>query len=208
VGYEEGGQLTGAVSREPYSLILLDEIEKAHPKLFDLFLQLLDDGRLTDSGGQTVDFTETTVLATSNVGSHEIANAMAAGTNVHSGAFMTDTIMPLLLRTYRPEFINRFDAVLIYEALGEAQLVRLAQRELTRLAKRLERLGVSFDVPDATLAAFLRPMLNPLFGARPVKRMVAQHFETPIASQLIAGTLEGPITITGAEDWLRAEVAS
>jgi len=206
VGYEEGGQLTGAVAREPYSLVLLDEIEKAHPKLFDLFLQLLDDGRLTDSAGKTVDFTETLVLATSNTGSREIASAAAAGIDVSSPTFMQNTILPLLMRTYRPEFINRFDAILVYQPLGEIQLVALAQRELAGLARRLKRLNITFDVPDHTLATMLRPTYNPMFGARPVKRLIATHFETPVADQLIKGELVGPITITGTEPWLTQEV--
>ncbi len=206
VGYEEGGQLTGAIAREPYSLVLLDEIEKAHPKLFDLFLQLLDDGRLTDSSGRTVDFTETLVLATSNMGSVEIAQAAAAGVDVHSQSFMQTTLLPLLMRTLRPEFINRFDAILVYEPLRELQLVALAQRELTKLSLRLSRLGISFDVSDATLATLLRPMYNPLFGARPVKRLVATHFETPIADKLIKRELTGPVVITGTEAWLRSEL--
>ena len=202
VGYEEGGQLTGAVAREPYSLVLLDEIEKAHPKLFDLFLQILDDGRLTDSTGTTVDFTETLVLATSNSGAHEIATAAAAGVDIHSQEFLQNTLLPTLMHTYRPEFINRFDAILVYNPLSIIHLVDLAQRELLRLGQRLERLGVSFDVPDATLAALLRPLYNPLFGARPVKRLIATHFETPLADQLVHRAISGPITITGSEPWI------
>jgi ATP-dependent Clp protease ATP-binding subunit ClpA len=208
IGYEEGGQLTGAVQREPYSLVLLDEIEKAHPKLFDLFLQLLDDGRLTDSAGKTVDFTETMVLATSNTGAAEIARAAMAGVDIHGPEFMQRTLMPLLMRTYRPEFINRFDGILVFNPLGETQLVALAQRELARLGERLARLGVQFAVPDATLAAMLRPGYNPMFGARPVKRLISQYFETPIADLIVRQGLPGPVVITGSEPWLRAGVAS
>jgi ATP-dependent Clp protease ATP-binding subunit ClpA len=202
VGYEEGGQLTGAVQREPYSLVLLDEIEKAHPRLFDMFLQLLDDGRLTDSAGKTVDFTETMVIATSNTGSQEIAAAAHAGVDIHSPEFMQQTVMPLLMRSYKPEFINRFDGILIYNPLGEAQLVALAQRELLDLSNRLSKLGITFDVPDETLAAMLRPMYNPLFGARPVKRLITTHFETPIADMIVRRSLVSPTTITGTEHWL------
>jgi ATP-dependent Clp protease ATP-binding subunit ClpC len=205
VGYEQGGQLTGAVMREPYSLVLLDEIEKAHPKLFDLFLQLLDDGRLTDSSGKTVDFTETLVLATSNTGAAEIASASAAGQDIHSPGFMQSTVLPLLLRTYRPEFINRFDAILIFNPLGVAQLVALAQRELATLSVRLSKRGITFNVPDAHLAELLRPEYNPMFGARPVKRLVANHFETPVANLIVSGRLNGPVTITGGEPWLIQE---
>jgi ATP-dependent Clp protease ATP-binding subunit ClpC len=207
VGYEEGGQLTGAVLREPYSLVLLDEIEKAHPKLFDLFLQLLDDGRLTDSSGHTVDFSETMVLATSNTGSAEIAQGVASGWDVTSPEFMQNILLPLLMRSYRPEFINRFDAVLVYQPLTEDHLIRLAQRELTGLAGRLSRIGITFAVPDEILGDMLRPLLNPLFGARPVKRLIATRFETPIAEQLLRHTLTGPIEITGQESWLYQKAA-
>jgi ATP-dependent Clp protease ATP-binding subunit ClpC len=207
VGYEEGGQLTGAVMREPYSLVLLDEIEKAHPKVFDLFLQLLDDGRLTDSSGRTADFTNTLVLATSNVGSTEIAAAAASGNDVNSPEFMRSTLLPLLMKTYRPEFINRFDAVLIYRPLTLAHLTELAQRRLRELETRLQPAGVNFDVPDTMLAELLAQNYNPLFGARPVKRLIAGHFETPLAEALVAGQLQTPLTITGHEPWLQASGA-
>jgi ATP-dependent Clp protease ATP-binding subunit ClpC len=208
VGYEEGGQLTGAVAKEPYSIILLDEIEKAHVKLFDLFLQLLDDGRLTDSSGQTVDFTETLVLATSNAASFEISEAAMAGLDVHSPDFMNKTVLPILMQSFRPEFINRFDAILVYQPLGMPQLVSLAQRELATLSKRLSTVGVSFDVSDELLASLLLPIANPLFGARPVKRLIATQFETPLATKLISRELVGPITITGTEQWLSPELVA
>jgi ATP-dependent Clp protease ATP-binding subunit ClpC len=208
IGYEEGGQLTGAVAKEPYSIILLDEIEKAHVKLFDLFLQLLDDGRLTDSSGRTVDFTETLVLATSNAASEDIAYAHASGVDVHGPEFMNQTILPTLMRSFRPEFINRFDAILVYQPLGEAQLVALAQRELATLSQRLSAVGVTFDVTNETLADMLRPLANPLFGARPVKRLIATQFETPLATKLISRELVGPITITGMEPWLTPELVA
>jgi len=202
VGYEEGGQLTSAVMRQPYSLILLDEIEKAHPKLFDVFLQLLDDGRLTDSSGKTADFTQTLLLATSNIGSQEIAAAFQNGIDVTAPAFLQSELMPLLLQHFRPEFINRFDAILVYQPLSEAQLVRLAQRELAKLEARLSTLGVTFNVPDELLATLIHPHYNPLFGARPVKRLIASHFEMPLSEHIITGALTGPVMITGKEPWL------
>jgi ATP-dependent Clp protease ATP-binding subunit ClpC len=202
VGYEAGGQLTGPVMREPYSLVLLDEIEKAHPKLFDLFLQLLDDGRLTDSAGHTVDFTNTMVLATSNTGAPLITEAASDGVNVTGPEFLREHLLPLLLRTYRPEFINRFDAILVYQPLAIEHLVTLAQRELAGLATRLAPHGLSFAVSDQHLAGLLRTEANPLFGARPVKRLIAGHFEAPLARALLHGRLSGPLTITGIEPWL------
>jgi ATP-dependent Clp protease ATP-binding subunit ClpC len=206
IGYEEGGQLTGAVMREPYSLVLLDEIEKAHAKLFDLFLQILDDGRLTDSQGRTVDFTETMIMATSNTGSYEISEAAAAGIDVSSPQFVQKTLLPILLQTYRPEFINRFDAILVYQPLSESHLVALAQRELTELTGRLSSVGITFNVADTVLLDMMRPDLNPLFGARPVKRLVVNRFETPLADLLIRRRITGPVVITGTESWLQQEV--
>lgn len=202
VGYEEGGQLTGAINRQPNSLVLLDEIEKAHAKLFDVFLQLLDDGRLTDSSGKTADFTQTLLLATSNVGSVEIAKAFQEGVEVDSPAYLHEQLMPLLLQHFKPEFINRFDAILVYRPLGEVQLVALAQRELATLESRLSSLGVSFAVPDQLLADLIRPQYNPLFGARPVKRLIKTYFEMPVAEQIMNGWLTNPITISGDESWL------
>jgi len=202
VGYEAGGQLTGPVMREPYSLVLLDEIEKAHPKLFDLFLQLLDDGRLTDSAGHTVDFTNTIVLATSNTGAQLIAAAATAGADVTSPEFLHRELMPILLKTYRPEFINRFDAILVYRPLELSQLVALARRELAVLETRLSQHGLSFAITDEYLAMLLHAEANPLFGARPVKRLIAGRFEAPIAQALLHGRINSPQVITGAEAWL------
>jgi ATP-dependent Clp protease ATP-binding subunit ClpC len=206
VGYEEGGQLTSAVLKEPYSLVLLDEIEKAHPKLFDLFLQLLDDGRLTDSAGHTVDFTQTLVMATSNTGSQAIADAASSGVDTQDPEFMRRTLLPLLMRTYRPEFINRFDAILIYQPLSFEHLVALAKKELALLETRLSESGIKFAVPDSVIADLLRPVYNPLFGARPVKRLLADRFENPLADLIINRHLTGPVTITGSEPWLLDEV--
>ncbi|HMQ95958.1 MAG TPA: AAA family ATPase [Candidatus Saccharibacteria bacterium] len=203
VGFEEGGQLTGAVMRQPYSLVLLDEIEKAHAKLFDVFLQLLDDGRLTDSSGTTVDFTHTMVLATSNIGSLEIANAAQKGIDITTPQFASTTLMPLLLKSFRPEFINRFDAILVYQPLAVSQLIALAQREITKLEHRLHSKNISFHISDKTLETLLQADYNPLFGARPVKRLVANHFEMPIAERIISGQLDGGVIITGDEPWLQ-----
>lgn len=202
VGYEEGGQLTKAVLDQPYSLVLLDEIEKAHPKLFDVFLQLLDDGRLTDSSGKTADFTETMLFATSNIGSVEIARAFQDGIDVTNPAFLQTTLMPLLLNHFRPEFINRFDGVLVYQPLSEQQLVELARRELCKLETRLAQLHISLSVPDHILGRLVHEQYNPLFGARPVKRLVSTYFEAPLAEQIAYGHLPRPAVITGSEPWL------
>lgn len=202
VGYEEGGQLTGAVKRQPSSLVLLDEIEKAHTKLFDVFLQLLDDGRLTDSSGETIDFTHTMVLATSNIGSQEIVSAANQGIDISSQSFVTKSLMPILLSNFRPEFINRFDAILVYQPLAMPQLITLAKREITKLEQRLSSQQIKFNVPDRLIEQLLLADYNPLFGARPVKRLIANHFEMPIAERLIAGEVPAGTVVDGSEEWL------
>lgn len=204
VGYEEGGQLTGAVQRQPYSLILLDEIEKAHPKLFDVFLQLLDDGRLTDSSGTTVDFTNTMVLATSNIGSQDIVSAFSQGIDISSQKFISKTLMPILLSNFRPEFINRFDAILVYQPLEMTQLVALAKREIDKLQQRLSPQQIKFDIPDSLIESLLTADYNPLFGARPVKRLVANYFEMPIADKIVNDGIPAGTVINGNEPWLIA----
>lgn len=203
VGYEEGGQLTSAVKRQPSSLVLLDEIEKAHAKLFDVFLQLLDDGRLTDSSGETIDFTHTMVLATSNIGSQEIVSATSQGIDISSQSFVKKNLMPILLSNFRPEFINRFDAILVYQPLAVPQLITLAKREIIKLEQQLASQQIKFEVPDQLIEQLLLADYNPLFGARPVKRLIANHFEMPVAERLIAGEIPAGTIINGSEDWLR-----
>lgn len=208
VGYEEGGQLTGAVQRQPSSLVLLDEIEKAHPKLFDVFLQLLDDGRLTDSSGVTVDFSHTMVLATSNIGSQEIVSAAEQGVDVSSQKFIATTLMPILLKDFRPEFINRFDAILVYRPLILPQLVSLASREISKLEQRLASQRIKLNIPEELIEKLLANDYNPLFGARPVKRLVANHFEMPIAERIISGEMAVGTVIDGSEEWLGNDFSS
>lgn len=202
VGYESGGQLTRAVYNRPYSLVLLDEIEKAHPKLYDVFLQLLDDGRLTDSGGTLVDFTHTMVLATSNIGSKEIAAAYSENPAIDDTKFLANVLQPLLMKHFRPEFINRFDAILIYRPLELPILVDIAKIELHKLEERLQDLTIKFNIKDNVIEELIASDYNPLFGARPIKRLIAKYFEMPIAERIIAGTLPEKTIISGSERWL------
>src|SRR5690606_10186416 len=141
IGYEEGGQLTNPVAEEPYSLVLLDEIEKAHPKVFDIFLQLLDDGRLTDGRGTTVDFRHTIVVATSNVGLAEIVEASASGDIHDREKFLRSTLFPLLVEYFRPEFLNRFDAIIVFPPLGINDLVEIGRMHAKQLRARLSEIG-------------------------------------------------------------------
>ncbi|MBI4022841.1 AAA family ATPase [Candidatus Berkelbacteria bacterium] len=185
VGYEEGGQLTKPVREQPYSLVLLDEIEKAHPKVFDVFLQLLDDGRLTDGQGQTADFRQTVVIATSNIGLHEIVAASENGELLKEETFLRTRLLPLLVEFFRPELLNRFDAIIAFQPLSPASLEQIAARELGTLKQRLERRGFSLHVKPETLAKVLQDAHQPIFGARPLRRLIQQRIENAIAEQLI-----------------------
>lgn len=184
VGYSDGGQLTNPIAREPYSLILLDEIEKAHPRVFDLFLQVLDDGRLTDGSGQTVDFSQTFVVATSNTGVEAILHGIRSGQDIHSPEFFDTVLLPALLTTYRPEFINRFDSVLVYEPLSLNHLVEIARKQLGELIARVGHQPV-LEIDDQELRALVAKIANPVLGARPVRRLIQDHFEAPLAAQLL-----------------------
>jgi len=202
VGYDAGGQLTNPIIQRPYSLILLDELEKSHQRLHDVFLQVLDDGRLTDSRGTLVDFSQTVLFATSNVAASAIANNVQQGKDVQNPAFFDTVILPELLKYFRPEFINRFDSVLIYEPLSSAALLAVAHFGIKRLADRLADRNIQFALPDALLATWIAPYQNPLLGARPVLRVLRDRLETPIARYLVEHPDTQNITVTGEESWL------
>lgn len=185
VGYEEGGALTNALSRNPYSLVLLDEIEKAHPKVFDIFLQALDDGRLTSGRNETVDARHAIFMATSNAAVSAILDACAAGADLDDEAFVRDHALPALTQTFRPEFINRFDAVLVFRPLSVPQLVDIAQLEIRKLESRLSQHRVRFDIDTETLTRRIEQLADPRFGARPIKRFVEETCETLLAETLL-----------------------
>lgn len=197
IGYEEGGQLTNPVAAEPYSLVLLDEIEKAHPKVFDVFLQLLDDGRLTDGRGTTVDFRHTIVVATSNVGLAEIVEAAKSGEINDRELFLNRTLFPLLVEYFRPEFLNRFDAIIVFPPLSMNDLVRIGRMQANNLRKRLAAQDIELTVLDETLNQLAKRAYHPTFGARPMRRLVQDEIETPIAQSLIHGQLKqgGSLTV-------------
>lgn len=195
VGYEEGGQLTNPVERDPYSLVLLDEIEKAHPKVFDIFLQLLDDGRLTDGRGMTVDFSQTIVIATSNIGLHEIVEAYKQGVLQDHEAFLTQSLLPRLVEHFRPEFLNRFDAIIVFQPLGSRALLAIGSREIERLSKQLSERSISLSVRAETLEQLAQRSYQPTFGARPMIRAIQDRIEAVIAEQLVSGKLKPGGTI-------------
>lgn len=192
VGYEEGGYLTEAVRRRPYSVILLDEVEKAHPDVFNILLQVLDDGRLTDGQGRTVDFRNTVVIMTSNLGSDLIQQNFGVATY----AQMKESVMEVVTHNFRPEFINRIDEVVVFHPLGHAHIKSIAQIQLGRLYKRLEERGYTATLTDAALELLGNSGFDPVYGARPLKRAIQQEIENPLAQQILSGKLIPGVPIT------------
>lgn len=185
VGYEEGGQLTEAVRRRPYSVILFDEIEKAHPEVFNVLLQLLDDGRLTDSQGRTVDFKNTVVIMTSNIGSDLLLGGILADGTLD--AETEETVLGALHRHFRPEFLNRVDEVVLFKPLREEDIVQIIGLALEDIQKRLQDRNIRLNVTEAAKRQIARAAYTPAFGARPVKRYLQKHLETEIARRLLEG---------------------
>jgi len=194
VGYDEGGQLTEAVRRKPYSVILLDEIEKAHHDVFNVLLQLLDDGRLTDGHGRTVSFRHTVVIMTSNIGSHEILAFQEEGGDYER---MREGVLNLLRQHFRPEFLNRVDETVVFHALTPGQMREIAKLLLARLAVHTRAMtGVGFDWTEDALTYLARKGYEPAFGARPLKRLIQQEVETPLSRLLIMGEAVPGDTVT------------
>ena len=184
VGYEEGGYLTEAVRRRPYSVILLDEVEKAHADVFNILLQVLDDGRLTDGQGRTVDFRNTVVIMTSNLGSHLIQE--------HQGGSydeMKDMVMSVVSQHFRPEFINRIDETVVFHPLGKENIRAIASIQLERLARRMETRGYEIVFTEALIDFIGEVGYDPVYGARPLKRSIQQEIENPLAQQILSGSL-------------------
>ena len=182
VGYDEGGYLTEAVRRKPYSVILLDEVEKAHPDVFNVLLQVLDDGRLTDGQGRTVDFKNTVIVMTSNLGSHEIQRLAGQDGEVIKAAVMEEVKMH-----FRPEFINRVDELVVFHALDNAHIANIARIQLQRLQQRLASRDMRLEVSDAALAEVVKAGFDPLYGARPLKRAIQQIIENPVSKMILEG---------------------
>ena len=180
VGYEEGGYLTEAVRRKPYSVILLDEVEKAHPDVFNVLLQVLDDGRMTDGQGRTVDFKNTVIVMTSNLGSQEI---QAMQGEPHDK--VKDAVMQEVKQHFRPEFINRIDEIVVFNALDTKAIRAIAKIQIDKLAKRVAAQDVVLDV--TALDEIAKVGFDPLYGARPLKRAVQEHIENEVARLLLEG---------------------
>ncbi|MBV9761670.1 MAG: ATP-dependent chaperone ClpB [Acidobacteriaceae bacterium] len=199
VGYDEGGQLTEAVRRRPYSVVLFDEIEKAHHDVFNALLQVLDDGRLTDGQGRTVDFKNVIVIMTSNVGSHRILE--------YRGAFegeeyrrMKDAVLDELRRSFRPEFLNRLDEIIVFHALSEEHLKEIVEIQLETLRARLEERHITLQLTDAARTRLVRSGYDPNYGARPLKRAIQREIENPLARKIVAGDVHEGQTV-----WIDAD---
>ncbi|KJD18383.1 MULTISPECIES: ATP-dependent chaperone ClpB [Halomonas] len=184
VGYEEGGYLTEAVRRKPYSVLLLDEVEKAHPDVFNILLQVLEDGRLTDGQGRTVDFRNTVIVMTSNMGS-DIIQRMGGDDNDYE--LMKNAVMEVVGNHFRPELINRIDEVVVFHALGQEQIQAIAGIQLERLKARLAEHDLSLEISDDAMAQLAVVGFDPVFGARPLKRAIQSRIENPLAQNLLAG---------------------
>jgi ATP-dependent Clp protease ATP-binding subunit ClpB len=182
VGYEEGGHLTEAVRRKPYSVILLDEIEKAHPDVFNVLLQVLDDGRMTDGQGRTVDFKNTVIVMTSNLGSHNIQSMQGS-----DPALIKLAVMAEVRTHFRPEFINRVDELVVFHALDEKNIGAIAKIQLRILEQRLAKLEIGLQISDAGLQKIAEAGFDPVYGARPLKRAIQQEIENPLSKAILAG---------------------
>ena len=190
VGYEEGGTLTEAVRRKPYSVILLDEVEKAHPDVFNVLLQVLDDGRLTDGQGRTVSFKNTVIIMTSNLGSQMIQGMTGDDYQVVKLAVMGE-----VKTHFRPEFINRIDEIVVFHALGESNIKAIASIQLQYLAKRLEAMDMQLEVSEAALGEISNAGFDPVYGARPLKRAIQSELENPLSREILAGNFAPKDTI-------------
>src|SRR5690242_14065838 len=186
VGYEEGGYLTEAVRRRPYSVILLDEVEKAHPDVFNILLQVLDDGRLTDGQGRTVDFRNTVIVMTSNLGSHQIQE-LSGDDSAEAYTQMKAAVMGVVQAHFRPEFINRLDDIVVFHPLDKQQIRQIARIQLKGLEKRLGERGIRIELSDRAYELLGNIGFDPVYGARPLKRAIQQQVENPLASAILAG---------------------
>ncbi|MBK7049707.1 MAG: ATP-dependent chaperone ClpB [Rhodoferax sp.] len=199
VGYEEGGYLTEAVRRKPYAVLLLDEVEKAHPDVFNVLLQVLDDGRLTDGQGRTVDFKNTVIVMTSNIGSHMIQSMV--GQDYED---VKDAVTGELKNHFRPEFLNRIDETVVFHALGADHIADIAKIQLQVLTSRLAKMDLTLQVSDAAVAELAKVGFDPVFGARPLKRAIQQRIENPLSKLLLEGKFAPKDTIRVQVDTIQA----
>ena len=180
VGYDQGGQLTEVVRRRPYSVVLFDEIEKAHPDVFNILLQVLDDGRLTDGQGRVVDFSNTIIIMTSNLGSQQILDDPANAER---------DVMEIIRHTFRPEFINRIDEIVVFNPLGEEEIRKIAHLQLETLRERVARRGYRLEWDEAVEGYIAKEGFDPVYGARPIRRFIQDRIENELSRKILSGTL-------------------
>ena len=206
VGYEEGGYLTEAVRRRPYSVILLDEIEKAHPDVLNVLLQVLDDGRLTDGQGRTVDFRNTVIVMTSNLGS-QVIQEMAGEENYDA---MKSAIMDVVGSHFRPEFVNRIDDLVVFHPLGREHIRKIVDIQLSYLQARLAERDIRIQLSDAARDKLADTGFDPVYGARPLKRAIQQQIENPLAQEILQGSFKSGdvITVGVTNDRLDFQIAA
>ncbi|MBQ8752711.1 MAG: ATP-dependent Clp protease ATP-binding subunit [Clostridia bacterium] len=201
VGYDEGGQLTEKIRRKPYTVLLFDEIEKAHPDVFNMLLQILEDGILTDAQGRRVDFKNTVIIMTSNIGARRITERKALGFGVDTAKVLSDQeriredVMDELKKAFRPEFLNRVDDVIVFRQLGEADIAEIARRMLTSLDKRLKDMEIRLTVTDAAVEKIAKAGFDPVYGARPLRRAIQSKLEDPLAEKLLEGQFHAGDTV-------------
>jgi ATP-dependent Clp protease ATP-binding subunit ClpB len=203
VGYEEGGYLTEAVRRRPYSVVLLDEIEKAHVEVFNVLLQVLDDGRLTDGQGRTVDFRNTVIIMTSNLGSNVIQEMAGEGNYTR----MKSAVLEIVQQHFKPEFINRVDDIVVFHPLGEAQIRAIVDIQLAGLRKRLIERDMDLALTERARERIGAAGFDPVYGARPLKRAIQQQIENPLAERILGGGFApgDRIVVDAGEDGLLFE---
>jgi ATP-dependent Clp protease ATP-binding subunit ClpB len=200
VGYEEGGQLTEAVRRRPYCVILFDEIEKAHHDVFNVLLQILDDGRLTDGQGRVVDFKNTVIIMTSNIGSQRILE-FSGKTESAAYEVMKEAVLTEMRQHFRPEFLNRVDEIVVFHSLSEAELKKILEIQLERLRSRLAERHIDIELTAEAATHLAREGYDPVYGARPLKRAIQKELETPIGRRLLAGEIkDGDKVVVGWKD--------
>ncbi len=193
VGYDEGGQLTEAVRRKPYSVVLFDEVEKAHPDVFNILLQILDDGRITDSQGRTVDFKNTIIILTSNLGSQELLGGIQADGTIAQSA--RDAVMAELRQSFRPEFLNRLDEIILFKPLTKENLSGIIEILMQGLRQRLNEKLLKLEVTDQAKDLIIDQGFDPIYGARPLKRYLQSAAETLIAKRILSGDLAAGSTL-------------
>jgi ATP-dependent Clp protease ATP-binding subunit ClpC len=208
VGYEEGGQLTEQVRRKPYSVVLFDEIEKAHPDVWNMLLQILEEGKLTDSVGRVVNFRNTIILMTSNVGSETIKKQSSMGfspiSDEHSYERMREKIMDEARRTFKPEFLNRLDDVIVFRSLTKPDLIEILNLEVSKVIERLKNKHISLELDEKAKDFLVEKGYDPNYGARPMRRSVEKFLEDPLAEEILKGLLHEnePIKVTPQGDKL------